>query len=205
MFPPTAYLLGWYGYRCYIERKFSRPLLLTLYFLGMAVLACNAIPLHEEASFFRPAILWGSCLLAAALFLPAVCLWRHYYRAAFIAGIVTMTAFSWAAFGFIIPQFKGHVTSYDTAQILPDVYDGHSMLYIEKFLRPGISYYSGMYGREWDPVKDPDLKALLQTKDKIFLIMSKSTFHKLAKSQHLIDRFGIAAETPTQVILINHP
>lgn len=35
--------------------------------------------------------------------------------------------------------------------------------------------------------------------------MSKSTFHKLAKSQHLIDRFGIAAETPTQVILINHP
>ena len=116
-----------------------------------------------------------------------------------------MTAFSWAAFGFIIPQFKDHVTSYDTAQILPDVYDGHSMLYIEKFLRPGISYYSGMYGREWDPVKDPDLEALLQTKDKIFLIMSKSTFHKLAKSQHLIDRFGIAAETPTQVILINHP
>lgn len=73
-----------------------------------------------------------------------------------------MTAFSWAAFGFIIPQFKVHVTSYDTAQILPDVYDGHSMLYIEKFLRPGISYYSGMYGREWDPVKDPDLEALLQ-------------------------------------------
>ena len=205
MFPPTAYLLGWYGYRCYIERKFSRPLLLTLYLLGLAVLACNAIPLHEEASFFRPAILWGSCLLAAALFLPAVCLWRHYYRAAFIAGIVTMTAFSWAVFGFIIPQFKDHVTSYDTAQILPDVYDGHSMLYIEKFLRPGISYYSGMYGREWYPVKDPDLEALLQTKDKIFLIMSKSTFHKLAKSQHLIDRFGIAAETPTQVILINHP
>ena len=36
-------------------------------------------------------------------------------------------------------------------------------------------------------------------------VMSKSTFHKLAKSQQLIDRFGIAAETPTQVILINHP
>ena len=116
-----------------------------------------------------------------------------------------MICFSWAAFGFIIPQFKGHVTSYETAQILPDVYDGHSPLYIEKFLRPGIAYYSGMYGTEWGPVKDPDLEELLAEKDKIFLVMSKSTFHKLAKSQQLIDRFGIAAETPTQVILINHP
>ena len=205
MFPPTAYLLGWYWYRCYIERKFSRPLLLSSYILGLLLLACNAIPLHENAAFFRPAIAWSSGLLAAALFLPSWCLWCRRYRQAFIIGIATMVCFSWAAFGFIIPQFKGHVTSYETAQILPNVYDGHSPLYIEKFLRPGIAYYSGMYGMEWDPVKEPDLKGLLAEKDKIFLIMSKSTFHKLAKSQQLIDRFGIAAETPTQVILINHP
>ena len=35
--------------------------------------------------------------------------------------------------------------------------------------------------------------------------MSKATFHKLTKSKPLIDRFGIAGETPSQVILINHP
>ena len=77
MFPPTAYLLGWYWYRCYIERKFSRPLLVSFYILGLLLLASNAIPLHENAAFFRPAIAWGSGLLAAALFLPAWCLWRR--------------------------------------------------------------------------------------------------------------------------------
>ena len=205
MFPPTAYLLGWYWYRCYAERKFSQPLLVAMYILGFLVLACNAIPLHQDAAFFRPAIVWGTCLLAAALFLPSVCLWRRSYRAAIVVGTAAMICFSWAAFGFILPKLQVHVTSYETAQMLPDVYDGHAPLYVEKFLRPGIAYYSGMYGEEWDPVKDPDLETLLGRQDKIFLIMSKTTFHKLAKSQKLIDRFGIAAETPTQVILINHP
>ena len=91
MFPPTAYLLGWYWYRCYIERKFSRPLLVSFYILGLLLLASNAIPLHENAAFFRPAIAWGSGLLAAALFLPAWCLWRRRYRSAFVAGLVMMS------------------------------------------------------------------------------------------------------------------
>lgn len=124
---------------------------------------------------------------------------------AFIVATATMVCFSWAIFGHVIPQLKSYVTSYDTAQILPNVYDDHSQLYIEKFLRPGITYYSGKSGEEWDPVKNPELDTLLTQDEKIFLIMSKATFHKLTKSKPLIDRFGIAGETPSQVILINHP
>ena len=117
-----------------------------------------------------------------------------------------MICFSWAIFGHVIPQLKSYVTSYDTAQILPDVYDGHSQLYVEKFLRPGITYYSGMYGGRMGPRKKiRNWNPCLRRTIKIFLIMSKATFHKLARSKPLIDRFGIAGETPSQVILINHP
>ena len=205
MFPPTAYLIGWYWYRSYIERTFPRALLAASYVLGLLLLACNALPLSPGAEFFRPAIVWVSIGLAAALFLPTYFLWHRRFRASFIVATVTMICFSWGIFGHVIPQLKSYVTSYDTAQILPDVYDGHSQLYVEKFLRPGITYYSGMYGEEWDPVKNPELESLLTQNDKIFLIMTKATFHKLARSKPLIDHFGIAGETPSQVILINHP
>ena len=205
MFPPTAYLIGWYWYRSYIERSFPRALLAASYVLGLLLLACNALPLSPGAEFFRPAIVWVSIGLAAALFLPTYFLWHRRFRASFIVTAVTMICFSWGIFGHVIPHLKSYVTSYDTAQILPDVYDGHSQLYVEKFLRPGVTYYSGMYGEEWDPVKNPELESLLTQNDKIFLIMTKATFHKLARSKPLIDHFGIAGETPSQVILINHP
>lgn len=205
MFPPTAYLIGWYWYRSYIERSFPRALLAASYVLGLSLLACNALPLSPGAEFFRPAIVGVSIGLAAALFLPTYFLWHRRFRASFIVAAVTMICFSWGIFGHVIPHLKSYVTSYDTAQILPDVYDGHSQLYVEKFLRPGITYYSGMYGEEWDPVKNLELESLLTQNDKIFLIMTKATFHKLARSKPLIDHFGIAGETPSQVILINHP
>lgn len=205
MFPPTAYLLGWYWYRCYIERRVSQPLIVVSCLLGLVLLACNAIPLHPGAAFFRPAIAWGTVLLSLALFLPAYYTWRRKFRFAFWTGIVTMIIFSWSAFGLVIPHFQDYITSYRTAQSLEDVYDGHSPLYIEKFLRPGIAYYNGRYGEEWNPENTAELDTLYAEKDKIYLIMTKSTFDKLAKHNSLIDHFGIALETPGQVILINHP
>ena len=47
MFPPTAYLIGWYWYRSYIERSFPRALLAASYILGILLLACNALPLSR--------------------------------------------------------------------------------------------------------------------------------------------------------------
>lgn len=205
LFPPTAYLLGWYWYRCYIERHVSQPLIVVSCLLGLVLLACNAIPLHPGAAFFHPAIAWGTVLLSLALFLPAYYTWRRKFRFAFWTGIVTMIIFSWSAFGLVIPHFQDYITSYRTAQSLEDVYDGHSPLYIEKFLRPGIAYYNGRYGEEWNPENTAELDTLYAEKDKIYLIMTKSTFDKLAKHNSLIDHFGIALETPGQVILINHP
>lgn len=176
MFPPTAYLIGWYWYRSYIERSFSRTLLAASYVLGLLLLACNALPLSPGAAFFRPAIVWVSVGLAVALFLPTYFLWRRRFRASFIVATASMICFSWAIFGHVIPQLKSYVTSYDTAQILPDVYDGHSQLYVEKFLRPGITYYSGMYGEEWDPVKIRNWNPCLRRTIKFFSSCLKRPF-----------------------------
>mgnify|MGYP000718370620 CR=1 FL=1 len=175
MFPPTAYLIGWYWYRSYIERSFPRALLAASYILGILLLACNALPLSRAQLSSDPPSP-GYRQAYGRLFLPTYFLWRRRFRMAFIVATATMVCFSWAIFGHVIPQLKSYVTSYDTAQILPNVYDDHSQLYIEKFLRPGITYYSGKSGEEWDPVKNPELDTLLTQDRKFFSSCPKRPF-----------------------------
>ena len=205
IFPPTAYIIGWYLYRCYCERKIPRAAITIAYILAVILLACNAIPLNAGAEFFKPAIRWGSVLLSAALCIPSMLLYRKYWKKAFAAAVAAMVVFSWAAFGLIIPMLAGHITSYETAHVLHDVYDGRSKLYVENFLRPGVAYYSGLYGEEWSEYDLPDFAAILRSPDKTYIVMTKSSFHKLNKTVPELRQYGMADELPAQVILINHP
>lgn len=204
MFPPVAYILGWYGYRCRIEGHTPHVVLATALLLGFVMLACNFIPLHENDQFYRIAIHWGSVILACALCLPAFLLWKRHGWAAFFATAITMAVFAWASFAFILPKFENHITSKNAVAVLENAYDDRSPLYIEKFLRPGYAFYGRYYGQEWDETKDMDFTALRHD-EKTYIVMTKRAFYKLAKTQPVIEDFGIAAQTPTQVILINHP
>lgn len=204
-FPPTAYIIGWYLYRCYIERHLPLGTIAAAYILAVILLLCNAIPLNDGAEFFAQPILIGSVLLGSALFLPAFLLYHGRWTKAFITAVSLMTIFSWAAFGVVMPRIAEHTTSYETAYILHDVYDGRSDLYIEKFLRPGIAYYSGLYGIEWQKTDLPDFAAILASPDKAYIVMTKTSFLKLNKTVPELQQYGMAAELPSQVILINHP
>ena len=116
-----------------------------------------------------------------------------------------MVVFSWAAFGFVMPRIAEHTTSYEAAYILHDVYDRRSDLYIEKFLRPGIAYYSNLHGMEWQKDNLPDFAALLTSPDKAYIVMTKTSFLKLNQTVPELRQYGMAADLPSQVILINHP
>lgn len=204
-FPPTAYIIGWYLYRCYIEKHIPLGLLAASSLLAIVLLLCNAIPLNDGAEFFAQPILVGSILLGLALLLPSLLLYRHCWTKAFFAAIALMVCFSWASFGFVMPRIANHTTSYEAAYILHDVYDGRSDLYIEKFLRPGIAYYSGLHGTEWQKDNLPDFAAILSSPDKAYIVMTKTSFRKLNQAVPELQQYGMAAELPSQVILINHP
>ena len=204
-FPPAAYIIAWYLYRCYLEKRPPLGAIAAAYILAVGLLLCNAIPLNEGAEFFAQPILIGSVLLSTALFLPAFLLYRQLWKQAFASAVVLMVVFSWAAFGFVMPRIAEHTTSYEAAYILHDVYDGRSDLYIEKFLRPGIAYYSNLHGIEWQKDDLPDFAALLTSPDKAYIVMTKTSFLKLNQTVPELRQYGMAADLPAQVILINHP
>lgn len=205
MFPPTAYIIGWYLYRCYTEKKLPCTGVGISILAGMLLLLCNAIPLNDGAVFFKSAIFWASILLSAAVCIPAAFLYWQKWKKAFASAVLLMTLFTWSAYGLILPTLSDHITSYRSAQILHDVYDGHSELYVEKFIRPGITFYCGLYGTEWEETQNMNFSDLLASPEKTYLIMTRSSYEKTAKTQPVIYQYGIAAEMPTQLILINHP
>ncbi|WP_301860580.1 glycosyltransferase family 39 protein [uncultured Megasphaera sp.] len=205
MFPPVSLLIGAYLYQLWQQRRMSAVVLCSAYGLAAAVLLCNFIPLNEGAQFFQPAIRWSSLLLGAAFFLPAILWQQRRPMQALCTALAAMTVFSWAAFGWIIPSLSSHTTSFEAAYVLHDVYDGRSPLYIEKFLRPGLAYYSGLYGQEWTKEKQPDFAAILHHPDKTYIVMTRSTYQQLCRSVPELLQYGIAAELPAHLILINHP
>lgn len=200
MFPPTAFLIGWYMNECRQEGR--RPILwiVTLLVLGLALLGSNAIPLNPDAEHFQPVILGASLILGAIAFVPAVCLYRRRYTSAVIAVATGMFIFAASAFGYYLPSLEDDVSSHHLAQKLSSVYDGTSLLLIDKFNRPGVAFYSDLYGREWNHAADSDFSI----PEKTYYVMSKKYYDRMAKLYPVITDYTVLAETPTQVILINH-
>ena len=205
VFPPLSYLIGWYFYRLYIERKHSAVMFSLSLTIAIALLGANAIPLRPGAQFFRPAITAASILLGASVAIPAWFIWRTELRRALVATVSVMILFMGAAFAVILPSLSPYISSAPSTDTFRNAYDDHSILYIEKFLRPGITYYSGLRSVEWSEEKPLDFDQLLSSPDKAYIIMTKSTYDKTLRLQPALQQYGIAAQLPNQLLLINHP
>ncbi len=125
-FPPAAYIIAWHLYRCYCEKKQRRTMAAMAYALAFILLLCSAIPLHESAAFFEPAVLTSSLLLSAALFAPAMFLYRNHWKYAFVSVLAVMLLFSGIFFGKVMPLIAGYTTSCEAAYRLRAAYDGRS-------------------------------------------------------------------------------
>ena len=58
---------------------------------------------------------------------------------------------------------------------------------------------------EWQKDNLPDFAALLTSPDKAYIVMTKTSFLKLNQTVPELRQYGMAADLPSQVILINHP
>lgn len=205
VFPPLAYIIGWFLYRSYTENKVSSVAIGTSLIIGLALLGANAIPLNPGAAFFRPAIVTASILLAASVSSPAFFLWkRHWYRA-LLSGVMVMFLFMTTTFTIILPSLSAYISSSPSTDTIRNAYDDHSILYIEKFLRPGITYYTGLDSIEWSEEHPIDFAVLLEDPAKAYIIMTRPTYEKTLKLQPALQQYGIAAQLTNQLILINHP
>jgi len=196
MFPPTALIIGWYAHSCKTTGR--RPILWigTLVVLGCIFVGTNAIPLNDGAEVFKPVILWLSVLFAVVSFIPAWFLYSGRWRNALITIATAMLLFSASAFAVFLPTLAEQLSSREIAIALTRVYDNTTPLYVDKFLRPGLAFYSGIYGTEWNTLTHPD-----QPDGKACYLISKQTFKKLADLHPDLKDYPILAETEGQLII----
>ncbi|MCI1821284.1 MAG: glycosyltransferase family 39 protein [Megasphaera sp.] len=201
MFPPTAYIIGWYIYRTRIENHLPKLWIGTMIFFCILFISCNALPLHQDAEFFKPAILWGSSFFAVLTIVPAILLYKRKWQAGIGAVVVTMLLFVISAFGIVLPSLEEYITIRPMAQKTVEIYDGFSTIYIDKFVRPGMAFYSNIYGTEWNHAKAEDFAH----PDKTYYLMTKSYYRQLCLRYPTLQQYPVLAETSTQILVINHP
>lgn len=201
MFPPTALVIAWYTWD--LQQRGKRPLVWigTLIILGAAFAACNAIPLNEDAEFFKPVILCVSILFAFITLVPALFLYRKRWVPAFATVAACMAVFSTVAFGLSIPTLEVYLSSSDIAQELRAHYDGYSPIYIDKFIRPGVAFYSDLYGTEWNREAPEEFISI----DKAYYVLPKSVYQNHSAKYSKLPGYTVISETASQIIIINHP
>lgn len=202
MFPPTAFLIGWFLYRCYEEKKRSLITIFSSYVLGLLCLGLYTIPLHGSDVIYRPFVYTLSISLCMLCIIPAS-LWWHTKKiqAAYAIIPLGMLVISLLSSAVFLPQISPTLTSTKMATSIKQRLSPTDTLYIEKFLRPGIAFYSGYYGKSWVSPQELDLAKIKTTTNSIYVIMRKTTY---THNKKLFAPLSVVMETETQILLTNH-
>ncbi|MDT8901768.1 ArnT family glycosyltransferase [Anaeroselena agilis] len=153
MYPPLAMVAGWYIDRLAARRRNARPFAWPLLFTVLGGLfAAGAVYGARQA---MPALLPGAYLTAAVFVVMIIGTWffvaRRETERAFWLQIAGMAVFVVILMSLLFPPAAPAFHTRDLAKAFTAHYDGKSPVYVVKFLRPGFSFYAGVYGTELTP------------------------------------------------------
>lgn len=180
LYPPLAIIVGWYIDHLWggfpKQKRHISWALLTLVMTSLLVtLMLWGI---QAAPILQTTIVILSSLLGLLMLLVAYFLWNKQIGLAFGTKIVTMTIVSVILFTIIFPVLAPNFTSYHIAQTFKTHYDGKSEVYVAKFLRPGFSFYTGVYGSE---ITADKLAAVVNTEGRAYFILSQTEYTLLSE------------------------
>jgi 4-amino-4-deoxy-L-arabinose transferase-like glycosyltransferase len=183
MYPPLAIIVG-----CYLEgilhRQNSRSrqfgwgitlAVLTSILAGGFFMGLKEAP---EISTGVAAIgaVWGLMALGVLL-----CIWRRSVMAAVWTKVIGMAVFSVILVTLIFPVLAPKFSSIAIAREFARQYDKTSPVYIIKFLHPGFTFYSGVYGKELKTEKE--LEAALEKEEKAYYILRSMDYKLLDEKE----------------------
>lgn len=152
MFIPIAILIGLYmdDLRQRQVKPVSFTILSAIINLGLAAgLAVAAVKVPAMgAGGFEMAAVMALTTLASLHFL-----WRQHWLRYLGVQAVGMVAFLLVGFGLVAPQFEADNSAKAVTYAFLKMYDGHSPVHIDKFLRPGTAFYGDLYG---EPIEGKD-------------------------------------------------
>lgn len=197
MYPPLAMIAGWYIARLWQRRakNISWPVITT-------VLTSLSIAGMIIGSQTMPELQNGVMAVVIVFLVMLLLMWyfvrqREYYSL-FWAKVISMTAFSFILVTLLLPAAVPQFTSQNIAREFIAKYDGSSPVYIIKFLHPGFSFYSGVYGQE---VKDDnELEDAVISSKRAYFVIRQTEYERLTSAE--LGMLLVIARSADKVLLL---
>lgn len=179
MFPPLAIIAGWYiDFICsqYRRNQGHYAWILTLGVVTLAFIAGMFMGL-ESFPVLQTGVYWSSGIFLLMLCAVGYFLLKKQIQRAAATQVFGMLLFSMVLVGMMFPAIAPYFASKDLAQQFSANYDGSAKVYITKFLHPGFTFYSNIYGTE---VKgDHEILTALENKEKAYFVLRKSEYNRV--------------------------
>lgn len=200
MYPPLAIIAGWYLARMWEGRRFrtrniSWPVMLTLLtgvFAAGMFFGLDTMP-ELTNGVIAVAMVFAAMLLAVWYFFRQ----REYYSM-FLTKVACMLVFSMVLVTMLFPVAAPQFASKQIADDFAVHYDRQSPVYIIKFLHPGFTFYSGVYGKE---VKDDkELLTAIRASKRAYFVIRQSEYKRLTNADR--DTLSVLAESADKILLL---
>ncbi len=178
MYPPLALIVGWYIDRLWTSHgkihftSWSIGLsTVTILIIGIMFIGLKAMPILTNGIYMSTIIF----VLMSSL--VAYFAWKNDIRRAFWTKIISMALFSMILTAILFPIAAPMLTTKNIAQEFNQQYDGKSPVYVVKFLRPGFTFYTNVYGKEI--LLGTDFNELIQESQRSYFLIRESEYNRL--------------------------
>lgn len=182
MFVPLAMITGWYVATLIDHQTRSKirswPVALVII---AGLFAVGLIVGSKEMPGLAPGAYTAAGVFSLMAIIAACLLWKNEITAALGVQIAGMAVFVVILMTMMFPAVTPVFTSKTIAADVKLHYDGKSPLYVVKFLRPGLSFYSDLYGIEvesnWG--KTLLLNDVVKLEGKAYYVIRQSHYDRL--------------------------
>lgn len=191
MYPPLAMIVGWYIDRLWIASNRQRSNswaialgLLVLLFTGGMFMGLKAMPVLQSGVYMSSAIFIIMTMVVGYF------IWHKAIGRAFWTQVVAMGLFSVVLVSVLFPLAAPGFTMKNMAQEFKVQYDGTSPVYIIKFLHPGFTFYTDLYGTEvkLDNARktSSELTKSIQDSKRAYFVIRHSDYQNLADAERKV-------------------
>lgn len=183
MYPPLALIVGWYIGRWYEERENCQSGY--VWPLSLSILIVSMLGGMYVAGSRMPELVGGFSLLALILLMLLLLVWHSVYAKNPLAGIgaqvIAMVVTASIIVAVLAPAVSARFTSRTLAQEFAYVYDQTSPVYVTKFLHPGFSFYSHVFGTEIKSVDE--LRQALARQASAYYVLRQADYQGLTDQE----------------------
>lgn len=201
LFPPLAMLIGWY-----LDRLFTQARQLGRHLVGWSTGMVLMAVLMSAVMFFggrEIPVLQPGALMMIGIFAAMTALSLYFLRQKAIFRVVLVKIASMMLFTFVLvfvlfPAAAPDFTAKHIAQRFKEQYDGVSPVYVIKFLHPGFTFYTDVYGTEL--LRTAELIPHLAQNETCYVVLRKNDYRDLPAAEQ--QKLQIIAQEADKILLI---